>query len=685
MKNSMETNIRYLKGIGEKKAELFNKLGVHTVGDLLTFFPRAYENWISENSIHSAPLNTKVCIKAVLSSPLVSSRGRGGMLLCRGLATDGPGIISLLFFNNKYISQSLKEGEEYLFYGVLKLNDYGTPEMISPKVIKAEGNEYMHPVYPQTGSLNSTQIRNAVKTALTSFGEGLPDMLPEALIKKYRLEGFYDALLKIHFPKNEEDIFKARRRLIFEELLSLQLGILSTRQSGSENTGTQIKTDYTSDFLSLLPFSLTSAQSRSIKECVTDMQKKEPMRRLVQGDVGSGKTAVAAAVMHTCAKNGFQSVLMAPTEVLANQHLKTFRRFFENTDINVDILTGSMGAKAKREAKERLKNGETDILIGTHAVITDDVEYSSLGLVVTDEQHRFGVCQRAKLREKGENPHVLVMSATPIPRTLSLIIYGDLDISILDEKPAGRRSVKTYAVDTSYRERIYNFIKKQADSGRQAYIVCPLATENEDEDTNPFEEKSRLSAEEYIKQLSDDVFKGYSTGLLHGKMKPKEKDAVMKSFSDGEIQILFCTVVVEVGIDVSNATLMVIENAECFGLSQLHQLRGRTGRGNEQSYCVLISDSKSEHATRRFRIMSETNDGFKIADEDLKMRGPGDFFGNRQSGLPNLRLADLMSDTKILYAARTEALEIIKNDPSFSLGENKMLKVQFSKLFTDIS
>ena len=685
MKNSLETNIRYLKGIGEKRADLFNKLGVYTVGDLLTFFPRAYENWISEKSIQTAPLNTKVCIKAVLSSSLVSSRGRGGMLLCRGLATDGPGIISLLFFNNKYIAQSLTEGEEYLFYGVLKLNDYGTPEMISPKVIKAEGNEYMHPVYPQTGNLNSTQIRNAVKTALSSFGESLPDLLPAELIKKYRLESFYDALMKIHFPKSEEDIFKARRRLIFEELLTVQLGILSTRTTAADTTAESLSTDYTKQFISRLPFSLTSAQQRSIKECIADMQKTEPMRRLIQGDVGSGKTAVAAAVMYNCARNGFQSVMMAPTEVLANQHLKTFLKFFEGTGITVDILTGSMGAKAKREAKARLKSGETDILIGTHAVITDDVEYSSLGLVVTDEQHRFGVCQRAKLREKGKNPHVLVMSATPIPRTLSLIIYGDLDISILDEKPAGRKPIKTYAVDTGFRERIYSFIKKQVDSGRQAYIVCPLATENENEDENPFEEKSRLSAEEYIKQLSADVFRNYSTGLLHGKMKPKEKDAVMKSFSDGEIQILFCTVVVEVGIDVSNATLMVIENAECFGLSQLHQLRGRTGRGNNESFCVLISDSKSEHAAQRFKIMCETNDGFKIADADLKMRGPGDFFGNRQSGLPNLKLADLMSDTKILYAARAEALEIIKNDPHFSLDKNKMLKLQFSKLFTDIS
>ncbi len=685
MNNSFETNIRYLKGIGEKRAELFNKLGVYTVGDLLTYFPRTYENWISEKSIQTSPLNTKVCIKAVLSSPLVSSNGRGGMLVCRGIATDGPGIISLIFFNNKYIAQSLQEGEEYLFYGVLKLNDYGTPEMISPKVMKADGNEYMHPVYPQTEKLNSTQIRNAVKTALTSFRENIPDMLPEKLIKKYRLESFYDALMKIHFPQCEEDILKARRRLIFEELLSLQLGILSTRTSDGKTTGKSIKTDYTEQFISRLPFALTSAQRRSIDECVSDMQKREPMRRLIQGDVGSGKTAVAAALMFNCAKNGFQSVLMAPTEVLANQHLKTFRRFFEDTNITIDILTGSMSAKAKREAKEKLKNGETDILIGTHAVITDDVKYSSLGLVVTDEQHRFGVCQRAKLREKGENPNVLVMSATPIPRTLSLIIYGDLDISILDEKPAGRKPVKTYAVDSGYRERIYNFIKKQVALGRQAYIVCPLATENEEEEVNLFEEKSRLSAEEYIKQLSSDVFKNYTTGLLHGKMKPKEKDAVMKSFSDGEIQILFCTVVVEVGIDVSNATVMVIENAECFGLTQLHQLRGRTGRGREDSFCILISDSKSEHAAQRLKIMCQTNDGFKIADEDLKMRGPGDFFGNRQSGLPNLKLADLMSDTKILYAARTEAMEIIKNDPEFSLSENKMLKLQFSKLFTDIS
>lgn len=684
MKNSLDMNIQYLKGIGEKRAALFNKLGIFTVNDLLSFFPRAYEDWRSEKSIQSAPFEKKVCIKAVLSSPLVSSRGKGGILVCRGLATDGPGILSLIFFNNKYISQSLNEGEEYLFYGVLKMNDYGSPEMISPKVMKAENNEYLHPVYPQTQNLNSSVIRNAVKNALSLFSEHLTDALPEEITKKYRLDSFSDALKKIHFPQSEEDIVQARRRLIFEELLSLQLGILNSGNSNKDSTGINLPKDFTREFISALPFSLTNAQKRTIGECVNDMQKSKPLRRLIQGDVGSGKTAVAAALMYNTAKNGYQSALMAPTEVLANQHKKTFEKFFEGTNIKIGLLTGSMTAKTKRETKKLLENGEIHILIGTHAVITDDVKFKNLSLVVTDEQHRFGVCQRAKLREKGLSPHVLVMSATPIPRTLSLIIYGDLDISVLDEKPSGRKPIKTYAVNSGYHQRIYEFIKKQVNSGSQAYIVCPLATETENEE-NPFEEKVRISAESYIKELSENVFSNYSTGLLHGKMKPKEKDSIMQKFSSGEIQILFCTVVVEVGIDVPNATVMVIENAECFGLSQLHQLRGRIGRGEKDSFCVLISNSNTAHAKQRLEIMSKTNDGFKIADEDLKMRGPGDFFGNRQSGLPDLKLADLMSDTKILYAARTEALEIIKNDPDFSKKEHQLLKAQFSKLFTDIS
>lgn len=673
-----ETDIRFLKGIGEKRAGYFRKLGIETIEDLLTYYPRGYEDWKCITPIQSAPFDETLAIKATVISRPMPLKTRSGKLIYRTCATDGMGIIHLTFFNNQYVSSDLKENEEYIFYGKIKENDNGAKEMLSPKYMKAADNEYLHPVYHQNSALNSKAIGKAVKTALEAFRDSITETLPAGQLLKYKLPGIYEALHNIHFPKNEDDIKAARRRLIYEELLILQLGILSHSVSRDEITAHSLK-DYTADFISSLPFTLTNAQKRAIKECADDMKMHTPMRRLLQGDVGSGKTAVAASLMASAVKNGCQCVLMAPTEVLARQHYDTFRKFFKDTDTEIVLLTGSLTAKNKRLVKEDILSGKAEIIIGTHAIITEDTKFNNLALVITDEQHRFGVSQRAALRDKGDEPHVLVMSATPIPRTLSLIIYGDLDISVLDEKPKGRQEIKTCSVPSLYRERMYTFIRQEVKKGRQCYIVCPMVEENEDY------EGERKSVEEYHKLLSSTVFSDLRCAVLHGQMKQKQKDEIMARFKAGETDILFCTVVIEVGIDVPNSNVMVIENAECFGLSQLHQLRGRVGRGSEKSYCILVSDAKGKEARQRFDILCATNDGFAVAEEDLKLRGPGDFFGSRQSGLPVLKIASLMTDSRILYAARNEAESILNADPYLENKENANLKKKTSALFADIS
>ena len=679
MPSELEKNIQYLKGVGEKKAALFARLKVYTVGDLLAFYPRSYENWNEIVAIEDAPPDTDVCISATLLSPFTVRQTRSGQLLYTTVVSDKKNFLILTFFNNKYVKDALKDGEEYLFYGKIHLDQDGNREMTAPAYAKVTEGGYWHPVYPQTENLNSKAIARSVRTALDLCGDSITETLPEEQIQKYRLLPLRQAMEQIHFPKNEEEIRAARRRLIYEELLTLQLGLLSSGRNERETTRFTVTEDYSAEFEALLPFSLTNAQKRAVAECAADMRGGTSMRRLLQGDVGSGKTAVAASLIYTCVKNGYQCALMAPTEVLAQQHCQNLRELFQDADVRIGLLTGSLTPRQKRVMKESVAAGEIDLLIGTHAVITEDVQFKNLALAVTDEQHRFGVMQRARLREKGDSPHVLVMSATPIPRTLSLIIYGDLDLSVLDEKPAGRREIKTYAVPTAYHERMYAFLRKEAAKGRQSYIVCPAVEDN------PETESERIAAEEYVKLLSGTVFRDLRTDILHGKMRPKQKEEAMRRFKDGETDILICTVVIEVGVDVPNATVMVIENAECFGLSQLHQLRGRVGRGAEQSYCILVSDAKNEKATQRLGVMCGTNDGFCIAEEDLKQRGPGDFFGNRQSGLPLLKLADLMTDGKILYAARDEAQRILAEDPSLETPKNRLLKEKVSALFADIS
>lgn len=669
----LKSDIKYVKGVGPTRAEAFYKLSVPSVGALLRYYPRAYEDWSQIVPIRDLQAGENACIRATVCHTPTKIRIPGGTLLFKTTVTDGAGLLNLTFFNNKYIQNQLKEGEEYLFFGKPAQNRYGALEMASPLFQKPQSAHRIRPIYPATAQLNSKTIERCVQNALDALETEIPDFLPREIREKNGLCALDTAIRHIHFPPDEERLSAARKRLIFDELFLLQLGLLQMKsRTQTLSTDCVLQTDCTDEFAARLPFSFTGAQSRAVGEAMRDMQSGEPMNRLLQGDVGSGKTAVAAALIYSAAKNGFQSAMMAPTEVLAEQHYRTFRNFFAGTGIEVVLLTGSVSAAEKRAVKAKLKSGEAALAVGTHALIQEDVDFARLGLCITDEQHRFGVAQRASLAAKGDNPHILVMSATPIPRTLGLILYGDLNVSVLDELPPGRQTVDTYRVGTSYRPRIYKFIEKHIAAGLQAYIVCPLVEEGE---------LDLAPAEEYCKRLQNGVFHHRRVGLLHGKMKPKEKDKIMRAFSAGEIDILVSTVVVEVGVDVPNAAVMVIENAERFGLSQLHQLRGRVGRGTAKSTCILVSDAQNDEAKARFDILCETNDGFKIADADLKLRGPGDFFGKRQHGLPALRLADILRDTELLLTVQREAVEFLKADATLENPERAAIKRQLDKMF----
>ncbi len=667
------TSIKYLKGVGEKRAALLAKLGIFTLRDLLSFYPRVYEDWSKITSIADAPLNENVCIRGVVGTRCREHRIRKGMTLYKTEITDGESIIDVTFFNNKYAAEKLELGTEYLFFGKITGKGYYR-SMISPEFTEFDGTGKMRPIYPQTAGMNSRAIEKLIRTAFDA-ADKFTDPLPEEIRNSYCLMGYEQALRNIHFPENEDMLSEARRRLIFEELFLLELGLMRLKSKNRKSNAIPMAEDYTSEFMSLLPFELTGAQKRAIAQAAEDMKNSVPMNRLLQGDVGSGKTAVSAALIYNCARNGFQSALMAPTEVLAMQHYKTLAKFFENTDITIGLLTGSTPAAEKKKIKADLRSGEISLVIGTHALIQKDVEFNNLALAVTDEQHRFGVNQRGSLSSKGNNPHTLVMSATPIPRTLALIIYGDLDLSILDELPKGRQKIETFLVNSEIRERAYGYVKKHLCSGMQGYIVCALVAENEASELT--------AATELYKDLADGFFKGFKVGLLHGKMKPAEKKAVMDSFASGETQLLVSTTVIEVGIDVPNAVIMVIENAERFGLSQLHQLRGRIGRGTEKSTCIMISDAGNEETAHRLKVLASTTDGFKIADEDLKLRGPGDFFGSRQHGLPELKIADMMTDGEAIRETHAAASELLKKNPALAGEEYSLLRQAVNRLFSD--
>lgn len=666
-----DTDVKYVKGVGEVRAKLFEKLEIKSIYDLVHFYPRTYIDFTNCSKISELKADETVCVKAVIACPISETKIRNNMTIFKTLASDETGVLHITLFNNKYLASSLKEGKEYFFLGKVSV-EHSSLSMVSPIIEPYDELLTLEPVYPQTASLKSKTIERIVKNALISLRENTePDPIPDNIRKKYKLCHEAYALSSIHFPKSAKDSEIAKRRLIFEELFLLQCGLLRLKKGSCEKTANIIKTDFSKQFIKSLPFNLTSAQQRTIDECLSDMKKNEPMNRLVQGDVGSGKTVVAAALIYCAVKNGYQCAMMAPTELLAVQHCNTLSKMFGD-EINIVLLTGSVTPSVKSKVKKLIQSGQADVIVGTHALITDDVEFSNLGLVVTDEQHRFGVRQRSALSSKGHKPHVLVMSATPIPRTLSLIIYGDLDISVIDELPKGRQKISTYAVNSSYKPRVYNFIKKHLDKGLQAYIVCPLVEESE---------SALTAATQYAKKLSENEFSNYKVGLLHGKMKPKEKKQIMDGFALGEIQLLVSTTVIEVGIDVPNAVLMVIENADMFGLSQLHQLRGRVGRGCEKSSCILISDAKGETAKRRMDIMCKTNNGFLIADEDLKIRGPGDFFGSKQHGLPKMRIADLVSDMETLRQTQQAAKAVFAADPTLSKPQHAGLLSAIDRLF----
>ncbi len=664
------TDIKYLKGVGEKRAVVLKNKGIDTVGALLRYYPRRYIDWTDITPIKSVPLFKKICVRARIISASSEAK-RSGITIYSFLCEDDTAQMSVVLFNQKYLAESLRVGREYLFYGSFT-GGFMFRQMASPVIVPVDSNG-IEPIYSANKDISSKQIKNLIKTALKELN--LPEILNEDIMQRNNLCSLDYAISNIHFPVSREAFLKAQKRLVFDELFVLKTGLSLIKSKQGKKAGCVINKGYLSDFKSLLPFSMTSTQERVIKECMRDMFSGSPMNRLIQGDVGSGKTVIAAALMFASAKNGFQSVLMAPTEILSIQHYNTLLKLTEKTGVSCALLTGSLKKKEKDCIKAALKAGEIDVVVGTHALITKDVEFKSLGLVVTDEQHRFGVNQRGILTSKGENPHTLVMSATPIPGTLGLILYGDLDISVVDEYPKGRQKIDTYLVDTSYRPRIYKYIKKFLNEGRQGYIVCPLVEDSDDVDIT--------SAKEYYANLSESEFKDYSIGLLHGKMTPREKEDVMKRFAEGEIQLLIATTVIEVGIDVSNAVIMVIENAECFGLSQLHQLRGRIGRGEYRSACILITDNTTEETIKRLEIIKNTADGFKIADADLALRGPGDFLGQRQHGLPPMKIADLFADRDILELAGRESEILLKADPD--LKENPYLKAEIIELYKKLN
>ena len=673
MPSLFEMDIQNLKGVGEKRKKLFEKLGAPTVGDLLRLYPRAYEDWSQHTPIGEAALGEVAVVKATVLRTPSETRVRGGKTLYKTVVTDGESDLSLTFFNNRYIPSLLRQGQTYLFRGKVG-GTFLRREMLSPEFLPESKGLAIQPVYPATAGLSSRQIAAAVQNALSLLPEQLQDPLPDPLREKYHLCTLRYALETIHFPKNQEEIAAARFRLVFEEFLVLQLGLLAIKRGRKQENLHQVPPGFPEDFCGLLPFALTGAQRRAIAEAVADMAGPSPMNRLIQGDVGSGKTAVAAALCWDVIQNGMQAALMAPTEILANQHYHSLNALLEPAHITCALLTGSAKPGEKRKLYQALADGRIQLVIGTHALLSDKVEFQNLGLVITDEQHRFGVRQRSALAQKGASPHLLVMSATPIPRTIALLMYGDLDISILDELPPGRTPVETYLIGSDKRQRALGYIKRHLDEGRQGYIVCPLI-----EGEGP----GMVSASRYAAELSDGFFRGYRTALLHGRMKGAEKDAVMAAFAAGEIQLLIATTVIEVGVDVPNAVIMLIENAERFGLSQLHQLRGRVGRGAHRSTCILLSDAKNPDTRHRLQVICKETDGFAIAEEDLRIRGPGELLGQAQHGMVSPRMAALLTDTALIAETRQAVSLLLREDPTLSAPEHAGLHAAVDRLIAD--
>ncbi|MBR6044407.1 MAG: ATP-dependent DNA helicase RecG [Ruminococcus sp.] len=671
MLEALSKPITYVKGVGPKRAEIYAKLGIFTAYDLLCHFPRDYVDYSQQVEIINAPDNEPCAVKAKLVKKLPPAFVRKGLTVFKAVLTDGSADLTLIIYNAEYQFKSLCEGREYILYGKLG-GSFMRREISSPLIIPADSPDLIQPVYHLTDGISQNIIRTNIHTVLESIGGQIYEPLPSRLMQQNSLCALSYAFENIHFPRDPHSLAIAKRRLVFDELLTLRLGMNLLRQRSLKTTGCVMKEYNISDYYASLPFELTACQQRAIGDCCADMCRPWPMNRLVQGDVGSGKTAVAAGAAFFAVKNGYQAALMAPTEILASQHYETLSGFLEPLGIKVALLTGSLTPKNKSALKEAIRSGEYQVVVGTHALVQQTTEFKRLGLVITDEQHRFGVGQRDTLAAKGENPHKLVMSATPIPRTLAMMIYGDLDLSVLDELPKGRQPIETYAVTGKMRSRAFGFVRERLDEGRQGYIVCPMIEENDLE---------LQSVNEYAEKLRTGEFRDYRIGLLHGKLPAAEKDSVMRAFKEHETDLLVSTTVVEVGVDVPSAVIMVIENADRFGLSQLHQLRGRVGRGQYKSYCILITDNTSEESRQRLKILSKISDGFRISEEDLKLRGPGDFFGSRQHGLPKMKIADMSSDTELMLLAQSAADGITAKDPTLSKPEHSGLKELAEKLF----
>ena len=669
-----DTPVRYLKGVGPKIAERFEKLGIVTLADLLCHYPRRYIDFSRPYSIAEAPPDTECVVKAEVFAKPAGRILPGGRRMERITAGDDVSSLEITWFNNPYATQKLELGQEYYFEGIVT-GGMLRRQMVNPQVRTAAQITAapFEAVYPQTEGLSSTVIAKCIRQLLP-HAELLPDPLPEEMLKKYRLLSKADAVRAIHCPATEEEAFAARRRLIYEELLVLQLGIGRMKNRGSASTGAPMQRLDPAPFWASLPFSPTGAQRRAVDEILTDLSGSTSMNRLLQGDVGSGKTLVAAAAIWACIRSGYQAALLAPTEILAAQHAENLNRMLAPFGMRVALLTGGMKAAARRTTLAAIRSDEADLVVGTHAILSEGVEFARLGLAVVDEQHRFGVRQRGMLAEKAANPHLLVMSATPIPRTLGLLIYGDLDISILDELPPGRKPVKTRCITGKKRRDLYGFLDREIGAGRQVYIVCPAIEDTPDGGLN--------AVKSYYEDIAKALLPDRRVGLMHGKLKPKEKAAVMDDFKAGRLDALVSTTVIEVGVDVPNATVMVIENAERYGLSALHQLRGRVGRGAAESWCFLVSDNTAESVQKRLKFLCSTSDGFAVAQFDLETRGPGDFFGSRQHGLPTLQIADLMNDTRTLHAAQAEATALLAADPLLEAPEHSLLAAQVEQMFT---